>query len=127
MPFILRAPHDKTSPYLKLSMETIRDLSHDRRDLGMLVVLLAKPDDWQLRPDQLAEELKIGLTATHKALKRLIEAGFIVMADIRRRLPDGTFEEGSVNARVDETLRRLMETARELMKEEKEGGKTEEA
>jgi predicted ATP-dependent protease len=41
-------------------------------------------------------------------------------------LPDGTFEEGSVNARVDETLRRLMETARELMKEEKEGGKTEE-
>ncbi len=38
-----------------------------------------------------------------------------------KRLPDGTFEENSVNARVDQTLRRLMETARELMKEEKEG------
>ncbi|MGQ9689167.1 MAG: Lon protease family protein [Desulfobaccales bacterium] len=37
-----------------------------------------------------------------------------------RRRPDGTFEENSVNARVDQTLRRLMEKARQLMKEEKE-------
>ncbi len=36
-----------------------------------------------------------------------------------KRLPDGTFEEDSVNARVDQTLRSLMEMARELMKEEK--------
>ncbi len=35
-----------------------------------------------------------------------------------KRQPDGTFEADSVNARVDETLRRLMETAKELMKEE---------
>jgi len=36
-----------------------------------------------------------------------------------KRQPDGTFEADSVNARVDETLRRLMETAKELMKEGK--------
>jgi lon-related putative ATP-dependent protease len=36
-----------------------------------------------------------------------------------QRQPDGTFEEDSVNARVDETLLRLMETAKELMKAEK--------
>ena len=36
-----------------------------------------------------------------------------------QRQPDGTFEEDSVNARVDQTLHRLMEMARELMKEEK--------
>jgi lon-related putative ATP-dependent protease len=35
-------------------------------------------------------------------------------------LPDGTFEKDSVNAKVDQTLRRLMEMAKELMKEEKE-------
>ena len=40
---------------------------------------------------------------------------------------DGTFEADSVNARVDDTLRRLMEMARELMQEEKAGGKKEEA
>jgi predicted ATP-dependent protease len=37
-----------------------------------------------------------------------------------RRLPDGAWEPGSVNDKVDRTLRRLMETARELMKEEEE-------
>jgi lon-related putative ATP-dependent protease len=36
-----------------------------------------------------------------------------------QRQLDGTFEEDSVNARVDQTLHRLMEMARELMKEEK--------
>ena len=36
-----------------------------------------------------------------------------------QRQPDGTFEEDSVNTRVDQTLRRLKEMARELMKEEK--------
>jgi lon-related putative ATP-dependent protease len=35
--------------------------------------------------------------------------------------PDGTFEKDSVNDRVDQTLRHLMELAKELMKEEKEG------
>jgi predicted ATP-dependent protease len=37
-----------------------------------------------------------------------------------QRLPDGTFEADTINYKVDQTLRRLMETARELMKEEKE-------
>ena len=39
---------------------------------------------------------------------------------------DGTFEADSVNARVDDTLRRLMEMAREFMQEDKAGGKKEE-
>ncbi len=37
-----------------------------------------------------------------------------------QRLLDGTFEPDTVNAKVDQTLKKLMETARELMKEEKE-------
>jgi len=36
-----------------------------------------------------------------------------------KRLPDGTWEPETVNFKVDQTLRRLMEKARELMKEEK--------
>lgn len=40
-----------------------------------------------------------------------------------RRLPDGTWEPDTINYKVDQTLRRLMETARELMKEE-EGKKS---
>jgi predicted ATP-dependent protease len=37
-----------------------------------------------------------------------------------QRLPDGTFEPDTVNYKVDQTLRRLMEIARELMKEKEE-------
>jgi lon-related putative ATP-dependent protease len=37
-----------------------------------------------------------------------------------KRLPDGTFEPDTLNYKVDQTLRRLMETARELMKEKEE-------
>jgi lon-related putative ATP-dependent protease len=37
-----------------------------------------------------------------------------------QRLPDGTFEPDTVNYKVDQTLTRLMELARELMKEEEE-------
>ncbi|MDI6853249.1 MAG: ATP-binding protein [Deltaproteobacteria bacterium] len=37
-----------------------------------------------------------------------------------KRQPDGTWEEGTVNFKVDQTLTRLMELARELMKGEEE-------
>ncbi len=37
-----------------------------------------------------------------------------------KRLPDGTFDPDTINYKVDQTLRRLMETARELMKEKEE-------
>jgi len=40
-----------------------------------------------------------------------------------QRLPDGAWEPDTVNYKVDQTLRRLMETAREFMKEEKGEGK----
>ncbi len=37
-----------------------------------------------------------------------------------QRLPDGTFEPDTVNAKVDQKLRQMMELARELMKEKEE-------
>ncbi len=40
-----------------------------------------------------------------------------------KRLPDGTFEPDSVNAKADQKLRQLMELARELMKGEEETAK----
>jgi predicted ATP-dependent protease len=37
-----------------------------------------------------------------------------------KRLPDGAWEPDTVNFKVDQKLRQMMELARELMKEEKE-------
>jgi predicted ATP-dependent protease len=43
-----------------------------------------------------------------------------------KRLPDGTWEPDTVNFKVDQKLRQMMELAKELMKGE-EGGKKSEA
>jgi len=40
-----------------------------------------------------------------------------------QRQLDGSFEAGTLNARVDQKLRQMMELARELMKREEETGK----
>ena len=44
-----------------------------------------------------------------------------------QRLPDGTFEPDTVNAKVDQKLRQMMELARELMKGTEEGKESEPA
>jgi predicted transcriptional regulator len=75
-----------------IDKETIRDLASDLPSLGLLVVILAKPDDWRVRPEQLAKELSVSRSKAYRMLGRLIDAGYIVRADFRRRLPNGTFE-----------------------------------
>ncbi len=40
-----------------------------------------------------------------------------------QRQPDGSFEAGTLNARVDQKLRQMMELARELMRGEEEPAK----
>jgi len=44
-----------------------------------------------------------------------------------KRLPDGTWEPDTVNFKVDQKLRRMMELAKELMKGEEEARKKSEA
>ncbi|OPX20237.1 MAG: ATP-dependent protease [Desulfobacca sp. 4484_104] len=48
-----------------------------------------------------------------------------IMTDLPagQKLPEGGFEPGTINYRVDQKLRQMMETARELMKEEKGASK----
>ncbi len=71
---------------------TIRDLASDLQALGLLVVILAKPDTWRVRPEELATELQASKAKTYRLLDRLIDAGYIVREDFTRRLPSGTFE-----------------------------------
>ena len=91
MPRIIRVVH-KERPFLMIDKETIRDLAPDLQALGLLVVLLAKPDDWRIRPEQLAQELKASKRSVYRVLSRLITSGFVVREDLIRRLENGTFE-----------------------------------
>lgn len=53
---IIRVEHGRDRPYLTVSKATVRDHAASFEARGFLMFLLAKPDDWQLRPEQLAEE-----------------------------------------------------------------------
>jgi DNA-binding MarR family transcriptional regulator len=87
---IIRVEHSREKPYLTLSTATIRELRNDLQALGLLVDLLARPDDWRVRTDALAKDLGVGKTTVLKVLSRLIDRGYVKRADIRRRAPDGS-------------------------------------
>jgi DNA-binding transcriptional ArsR family regulator len=93
---IIRVEHDKDKPYLVVSKETVRDHAVCWEARGFLMFLLAKPDDWQMRPEQLAEECGSSRSTVYRLLAKLIKAGYVRRDDIRRRKPDGTFDSAAL-------------------------------
>lgn len=87
---IIRVEHSRERPYLTISTATIRELRNDLQALGLLVDLLARPDDWRVRTDALAKETGMGRATISRVLSRLIDRGYVKRADIRRRAPDGS-------------------------------------
>jgi Mn-dependent DtxR family transcriptional regulator len=58
--------------------------------------LLAKPDDWRIRPKQLADECGVHFTTIYDLLTKLIKAGYVKRDTIIRQKPNGTFDSGSI-------------------------------
>jgi DNA-binding MarR family transcriptional regulator len=93
---IVRVEHDKDRPYLTVSKGTVRDHSVSFEARGFLMFLLAKPDDWQMRPEELAEECGSSRSTVYRLLRCLIKAGYVRRDDIKRRKPDGTFDSAAL-------------------------------
>lgn len=89
---IIRVEHSKERPYLTLTVATIKALRNDLQALGLLVDLLARPDDWRVRPEALAKELGVSKASIYRILSRLIDYGYVKRLDETRRLSDGKFE-----------------------------------
>lgn len=49
----------------------------DWRDLGLLVYLLSKPDNWSVMPQHLANQRRSGRDAIYRSLHQLQEAGYV--------------------------------------------------
>lgn len=78
----------RTRNFTVLSNELIADKQIDWRDLGLLVYLLSKPDDWEVSVTHLADYRKAGKDAIRVSLKALQKAGYAKW----ERKSDGTTE-----------------------------------
>jgi DNA-binding transcriptional ArsR family regulator len=90
---IVRVEHCKDRPYLTVAKETVRDHEVSFEARGFLMFLLAKSDDWRIRPEQLAEECGLHRATVYRLLKKLIGAGYVRRVDIKRRKDNGTIYE----------------------------------
>jgi predicted transcriptional regulator len=87
---IVRVQHDKDCPYLMVSKTTVQDTSISFEARGFLAFLLSKPDDWRIRPEELAKETKLNRATIYRLIKKLREAGYINRVDIIKRNDSGT-------------------------------------
>ncbi len=57
----------------------VEDKSIDWKELGLLVFLLSKPDEWEVSVHHLAKQRKAGRDSVLNMLKTLRDAGYVVM------------------------------------------------
>ena len=62
-----------------ISNEVIEDTNLDWKDLGLLVYLLSKPDNWEISLAHLAKQKRTGQDGVATAIKNLKQAGYIRM------------------------------------------------
>ena len=68
--------------------ELLEDSSLDWKDLGMLVYLLSKPDNWEISVEHLKKQRSMGRDAIYKCLDAIILAGYAK----REKKRDGTVD-----------------------------------
>ena len=62
--------------YTVICNNLIEDPDLDWKDLGLLVYLLSKPDDWQISVEHLKKQKKLGRDGIYKCLDAIINAGY---------------------------------------------------
>jgi DNA-binding MarR family transcriptional regulator len=92
---IIRVEHNKSNPYVQISRNTLLDCRLDLQAKGFLAFVLGKPDDWRIRPEALAKELRVSRASIYRIIERMIKAGYIHREIMRSKL-DGRFVAGSI-------------------------------
>ena len=72
------AKYRQDDPFTRVPNTAIEDPNLDLKALGLLVLMLSKPDGWTFRERNLAEAAGVGREAVRTAMRRLIEAGYVV-------------------------------------------------
>jgi len=86
---IIRTPKNKENPYSVINNYGLRDPELSWKAKGLLAYLLSLPDDWRVRPRELAKHAKArkaqnskkaaksGVKAVYSGIHELMEAGYI--------------------------------------------------
>ncbi|WP_341232402.1 hypothetical protein [uncultured Methylophaga sp.] len=69
----------RSSRFTVINNGILEDKTIDWKDLGLLVYLLSKPDDWEVSVRQLIKLRKSGEDAIRNSLKQLRLSGYVVM------------------------------------------------
>lgn len=78
MPISRLALYRSDDPYTRIPNSTIRDERLDLKSLGLLVIMLSKPDGWRFTERNLADEAHVSRQQVRTALETLQEAGYVV-------------------------------------------------
>lgn len=85
---IIRARHNKDDPYFRLRRATAQDAHLSWAARGVITYLFSKPDNWEVRVDDLVGQGNLGRDAIYKILMELQQSSYIHRHKERR--PDGT-------------------------------------
>lgn len=72
------AKYQTADPFTRVPNAVIRDGNLDLKALGLLVVMLSKPDGWRFTERNLANEIGVGRAQLRTAMGALIDAGYVV-------------------------------------------------
>jgi hypothetical protein len=74
--------------YTHIPNDLIEDPALDWKELGLMVFLLSKPDNWEISVEHLRKQRKLGRDGIYKCLDAIIEAGYA----IREKNKDGSVD-----------------------------------
>jgi hypothetical protein len=76
------AKYRQDDPFTRVPNTAIADPNLDLKALGLLVLMLSKPDGWTFRERNLAESARVGREAVRTAMAKLIAAGYVVRSRV---------------------------------------------
>jgi hypothetical protein len=76
------AKYRQDDPFTRIPNTAIADPNLDLKALGLLVLMLSKPDGWTFRERNLAQAAGVGREAVRTAMQKLITAGYVVRSRV---------------------------------------------
>jgi len=84
MPISRLAHYRADDPYTRIPNSAVRDPRLDLKSLGLLLIMLSKPDGWRFTERNLADDAHVSRQQVRTALQTLSDAGYVSRARVMR-------------------------------------------